>query len=401
MRLAVFSGQYFWLNNQTYSTDEAFVKFVTSFHRYFDEIIFCDAVIRDETSRPYRLDPATSRVCPLPYFSLYSSWKDMWAILPKVCHVVTRNIHDWDVVWLQAPHPISLILACICMKWRKPFFLFIRQNLRVYVGHRNSGIRRRLAIWVAALLEHLFGFLFRRTLTFAVGKDLFHIQKKRGKRVYPVEVSLVSEQDIVPVARNQIPENRGNVKLLYVGRLDPEKGLAYLIRALHLLLRDSDTKATLQLAGAGPEEPKLRLQVDRLGLSRNVTFLGYVDYGADLFDVYKNNDIFILPSLTEGCPQVLFEAMACGIPIVATKVGGVPYLINDEENGLLVDLQSSTQIVEAVLRLVNEPELGKRLVTKGLSTVRNHTIEVQTQRMMAYVGRLVSSPEFATTERYR
>lgn len=388
MTLAVFTGQYFRFDGKHYSTDEAFVKFVMSFHAHFEKIVFCDVVKGNGKSLAYRLDPSNTQVCPLPYFSLNSLWKNMLIVFPEVYRRVRHNIHRWDIVWLHAPHPVGLLLACMCKRLHKPFFLFIRQNLRVYVAHRNRGARRRLAALAAAFLECIFGLLFRKTLTLAVGKDLFAIQKRRRKWVYPVEVSLVSEKDIVRKVRNRIPEKRGHCRLLYVGRLDPEKGVVHLIQALRLLIDNGKTDATLRLVGTGREAETLRRQIDQLGLDQHVVFLGYVKHGTELFDTYKESDIFVLPSLTEGCPQVLFEAMACGVPIVATSVGGVPYLIKDGENGLLVRSGSSREIFGAVKRLMNDPRLGNRLAKKGIATVRNHTIELKTEQMIVYLERL-------------
>ncbi len=77
MRLAVFSGQIFWFDGRHYSTDEAFVKFITSFYPHFEKIIFCDAVIEGGKMEAYILDSKKTEVCPLPYFNLYSLWKDI------------------------------------------------------------------------------------------------------------------------------------------------------------------------------------------------------------------------------------------------------------------------------------------------------------------------------------
>lgn len=202
-------------------------------------------------------------------------------------------------------------------------------------------------------------------------------------------MSLVSETDIVHCVREQIPENPEYLRLLYVGRLDAEKGLRYLIKTLRILVVNGDSNFTLQLVGEGPEAQRLRDQVANLGLSRHVVFWGYVPHGRELFDIYKKNDILVLPSLTEGCPQVLFEAMACGTPIVATRVGGVPYLIEDGKNGLLVDPASSREILAAIRRFCADPQLGTRLAEAGLSTVRNYTIEAKTSQMIRCIKRLL------------
>jgi glycosyltransferase involved in cell wall biosynthesis len=83
--------------------------------------------------------------------------------------------------------------------------------------------------------------------------------------------------------------------------------------------------------------------------------------------------------------------MACGIPIIATLVAGIPNVIEDGENGLLVEPASPGGICEAVQRIVGDPELRRRLATNGVATVRNHTMEAERDRMMSPIQRLLSS----------
>lgn len=385
MKLAVFSGQYFWFDGNRYSTDEAFVKFVNSFYPYFEKIIFCDVVITKGETKAYILDPTKTEVCPLPYFSVYSFWRNILVIYPKIYQIIKDNIHHWDVVWLHTPHPVSLIFARICRKTNKPFFLFIRQNLRTQVGYRNKGLRRILAVWVAAMLQYVFRLLSRHTLTFTVGKEVFDIYRRNSKRVYQATVSLVSEKDITLTVPKRVPDSPGQIRLLSVGRLDPEKGLIYLIRAMDRLIANGRRDIVLELVGRGSEEERLRREINKRGLAQYIHFLGYVGDSHQLLNLYKESDIFVLPSLSEGLPQVLFEAMACGLPIVASRTGGIPQLINDGENGLLINPVSAQEIVEAVELLTSNPELRNQLAINGLTTVRNHTLEAERDRMVIHI----------------
>ena len=87
--------------------------------------------------------------------------------------------------------------------------------------------------------------------------------------------------------------------------------------------------------------------------------------------------------------------MACRIPIIATKVAGIPYLIEDGENGLLINPASPREIRHAIERLVDNPELRSRLVAKGLATVRNHTLEAERDRMIIKIQPLLNSDKNA------
>ena len=385
MRLAVFTGQVFWWDDECYSTDEAFIKFVTGFQPHFERIVFCDSVAREPGRKPYVLDSRTTEVCPLPYFNLYSLWKNHLAVLPKVYRTLRKSIHQWDVVWLHAPHPVGIILAHICRSAGKPFFFFVRQDLKQYVQLRNKGLKKVFGVAAAAGIECIFRWLFRKVLTFTVGEQVFEHYSKNGSKVVPVAVSLITDKDIKETVRTRSQRNVNGIRLLNVGRLDPEKGIIYLLKAVERMAADGKD-VTLHLIGTGTEREGLEREVIKRGLDRRVTFQGYIEHGPELLDHYRNSDIFVLPSLTEGCPQTLFEAMACGIPIVAAKVGGVPNLLKHNKSALLVSPRSPEQICDAVDRLIQDRKLGKDLAKNAFSVVRNHTMEAERHRMMIHIG---------------
>jgi glycosyltransferase involved in cell wall biosynthesis len=390
MKLAVFSGQYFWFDGEQYSTDEAFVKFVTAFHPYFEKIVFCDAVRRERKTQAYVLDAAKTEVCPLPFFDIYSFWKNIVVVFPKIYRVIRDGIGGWDIVWLHAPHPVSLIFAYICKTRQNPFFLFIRQDLKAYVSWRNRGLKKIMAVSFAVVLEYLFRRLSQYTLTFTVGSSMFHRYKKQGRMVCQTAVSLVSEKDLVHAHARPMSHSEGDkIKLLTVGRLDPEKGGRFLVEAMDLLIARGPKNIFLRVAGNGREEGWLQEEVDRRGLKQHVRFLGYVHHGPDLLALYKESDIFVLPSLTEGLPQTLLEAMACEVAIVATRVGGVPGLIRDGKNGLLVNPGSAREICLAVERIINDHELRGQLARGGRETVRHHTLEAERRRILGGIQRFL------------
>ncbi len=385
MRLAVFSGQYFWFDGRHYSTDEAFVKFVTSFHPYFEKIIFCDAVRDEEKRQAYTLDSENTEVCPFPNFTLYSFWKNVVVVFPRIYRIIRESIHKWDIVWLHSPHPVSLIFVYVCRREHIPFFFFVRQNLVAYVGCRNRGARRILGGWVAAILDGVFRLLSRKTLTFAVGREIYNRYRKTGKSVHEVAVSLVSERDIRRTAQMRIVRNGRPIKLLSVGRLSREKGIIYLIQAVNDLVANGNIEVILEVVGEGAEGERLRREVTRLGLDECVNFLGYMKYSEALLSVYRKCDIYILPSLTEGWPQTLFEAMACGVPVIATRVGGIPHLIDHGENGLLVNPGSSKEICDGVRQLMNNSVLRDQLIKKGFDTVIGHTLDMERDRIIGHI----------------
>ena len=118
----------------------------------------------------------------------------------------------------------------------------------------------------------------------------------------------------------------------FVGRLSEEKSVNTLIDAMSVIVKKMPD-ADLTIVGTGPLENNLKEHCSRLGIDHRVDFAGY---RSNSFDALKEMDIFVLPSRTEGCPIVILEAMAMGLPVVATNVGGNPELVTDNETGILV-----------------------------------------------------------------
>jgi glycosyltransferase involved in cell wall biosynthesis len=150
-----------------------------------------------------------------------------------------------------------------------------------------------------------------------------------------------------------------------VGRLSAEKGFDVLIRATDQLLV-SGLDLELLIAGEGDEAIRLRDLVDDLGRSDRIRLLGF---RADAFELYQAMDVFALSSFREGLPNVLLEAMAMESPVVATRVAGIPRLIREGVNGLLVEPGSADALAGALARLLGDAELRATLRRAGRQTV--------------------------------
>jgi len=149
----------------------------------------------------------------------------------------------------------------------------------------------------------------------------------------------------------------GRLRIVSVGRLSSEKGLDLLLDAV-ARLGDDGLDVCVTLAGVGDEESRLRKQVADLGLTDRVEFMGFVK---DVADVLASADIFAMPSRREGLPQALIEAMAAGLPAVAARAGGVPEMIEDGANGILVECEDRAALHLGLRRLVVDPDLRARI----------------------------------------
>lgn len=163
-----------------------------------------------------------------------------------------------------------------------------------------------------------------------------------------------------------------------LAELRPEKAVGDLLRAARLL--STRTPAVRFVVwGDGPCRPELERLVRELGLSGVVEFRGATDQPeAALRDL----DLFVLPSISEACPNALLEAMATGVPVIATTVGGIRTLIEDDGTGLLVPPGNPPALARAILKLLADPALASALAARAQERVRN---QFGLDRMLARV----------------
>jgi glycosyltransferase involved in cell wall biosynthesis len=164
-----------------------------------------------------------------------------------------------------------------------------------------------------------------------------------------------------------------------IGRLEEQKGHVYLFEAL-ARLRDAIPNLHLMVVGEGTLGDSMRQLVNSLKLSSNVTFAGA---RRDMRIVYEALDMVVIPSLWEGLPITLLEAMASGRPVIATAVGGIPEVIRHESNGLLVPPKDCLAIADAIKRSYVDRDLMCRLALAGRKTVQNEfSIELTARKII-------------------
>lgn len=152
-------------------------------------------------------------------------------------------------------------------------------------------------------------------------------------------------------ARNEFGFHPDQPVVGVVGRLSPEKGHTYFVEAMAEIVR-SLPRAVGLIVGDGPQEGRLRAQTAALGLENVVRFAGY---RRDMDRIYSAIDALVLPSIQEGLPNVVLEAMASGRPVVASRVGGVPEVVDDGATGSLVPPGDSHALAQAIVSLLEDP----------------------------------------------
>jgi L-malate glycosyltransferase len=178
-------------------------------------------------------------------------------------------------------------------------------------------------------------------------------------------------------------------RLLVARNLEPIYDNASALRAF-AIVRAARPQATLVIAGSGPQRAELEALARELGVAGGVTFTGRVDNHA-MAQLYRDADIMLNCSLVDNMPNSVLESLACGVPVVSTNVGGVPYLVEDGRTALLVPAAAPESMAQAVLRLCAEPGLAASLRQAGLRQVQQYTWHNVRPRLLD-VYRSVTNP---------
>lgn len=193
------------------------------------------------------------------------------------------------------------------------------------------------------------------------------------------------------------PKQMGEYQLLYVGSLVRRKGLSVLLKALPEVAAHFP-QVTLQVVGAGPEKAALQCLTAKLGLGSRVKFAGRVPH-QELPALMREADLFVFPSFSEATPRAVMEALAMELPVVATRVGCLPEMIQDGETGFLVEPGDPRQLARAICKALDDPAWARTAGRLGREQIlRHYTLEQHIDKMMA-LHYLLAEPKTSSEKR--
>jgi glycosyltransferase involved in cell wall biosynthesis len=294
-----------------------------------------------------------------PYFFVPRYWlgRQGHFVLRAVGPVVDRLLPVWkpDVLLGSWAYPDGWAAIQLGRRWKLPTVIKVHGS-DILELPRHKAIRRAIqtaltgAAGVVAVSEHLAG---------AVAA--LDVPRSRIRVIgNGVDTSLFYP------ARRTIPPVSACPTLLFVGNLNHLKGIDMLIDACSQLA-GRGMEFRLRIVGQGPLEAELRRRVERHGLTRLVEFVG-VKSQRELGDEYRRAALLVLPSRSEGRPNVLLEAAACGLPSVATQVGGIPEM-RDRTNSLLVPPEDADALASAIEAMLQSPG---RFAPRQVDATRSH-----------------------------
>jgi glycosyltransferase involved in cell wall biosynthesis len=383
VRLAVYCDYPYRIENGTLSAEQPVGLFLGQLSR-FCRLTMVGRYDRSPGSFPYVIEDAD--FVGLPHYVSGASARELLRSLPVSVRRFWRLLDRVDAVWLLGPVPLSVLFALLTLLRGKRLTLGVRQDLPRLSDHRHQG--RPLLRLGARVLEASYRVLSLRAPVAVVGPQIAH-NYRYARHLHTMYISLLRDRDLADdVAGDPRDYSGSELRMLSVGRIDPEKNPLLLADILAGAIQ-RDPRWTLDVCGEGPLSAALAQRFEELGVDDRATMRGHVPIDGGLLELYQRSHAFMHVSFSEGVPQVLLEAFATRLPVVATAVGGVPALVGGA--GLLVEPGDADAAVEQLMRISGDEQLRRELAACGLESAREHTLESETARLAAFLLGSVSS----------
>ena len=295
----------------------------------------------------------------------------------KALFKLARVVRKEKISLLCAHHYKAVVMGWLVAKW---YGIPVIDYSRGFTAEN-----RKIAFY--EWLERLFVRRMDGIISVALGQkkrlESFGIKHLRHWVVHNgVEIEFDPERNIREVRERVL--KRFNIPVdatlaITVGRLSPEKGHRYLLEAI--AKTDFKRNKTYYLfCGDGVCRPNLEAQAQQLGIAEVCRFVGF---RRDMHEIYPSIDFLVLPSLTEGLPNVVLEAFSYAKPVLATNVGGVPEVMIHGENGFIVPRQDVKALTKYLNKLIGNPEIRRKMGLSGYQRVKNEfTFDRQTEKLL-------------------
>ncbi len=350
-----------------YNGSDAIIDYayLTRYLAYYDDIqvlVRTRGVEHVDESLP-QIDGDRVSIVPLP--DPQSLWQAIMS-LPALIRGIVRAARRSKACYLKMPDVLGTVVGLVLLGMRRAYAVEVVAD--AYEGIRHAK-KRMLGCGLYARVFHSLtrGIVSRAATVTYISQYL----QSRYPHPKPDRQFVFCSVDITDTDRGQ-PRVRDDFdvtpfRLVAAGRLSGEKGHVYLIRAMKSMIDNSEAPVLLDVLGDGPERPALEAEVKALGLTHHVRFIGSVKRGASLHQYLDRAQLYVLPSLTEGMGRGLIEAMARGVPCVATAVGGVPEYLGTD---CLVPAADATALAQRIQTVMHQPDILAKWSAVNLAATR-------------------------------
>jgi glycosyltransferase involved in cell wall biosynthesis len=296
------------------------------------------------------------------------SFIDIIILLPEIVAAISRAVKLCDRYIVRLPGPTGTIVAIVLIALRKKYGVeFVGQASETFILTRKALRLRRLYGWIIHFATRLLVWL-----AYCVAYRSEYLRElypnKSAKHEWVFSGAQLDEK-VITGPRSVESFQTKVFNIIFVGRLHAEKGLINLLHACKILSERADKPVELHLVGDGVEYQRLKEETDNLGIGHIVRFHGRIPRGPKLFSLLDQAHLFVLPSLSEGMPRSLIEAMARGLPAIGSSVGGIPELLDKD---YLFPPNNPDAIAEKILSLIGNPEKLAAMSLRNFTASKAH-----------------------------
>lgn len=262
----------------------------------------------------------------------------------------------------------------------KPIIWYIK-------GHLDNPVLDRLGFWLADCI------LFQNETN--QRRKYPELIRKHEKKIELLQNGI----DLSEIAEAEKQEHTGlkqeldiqphRIHICFIGYLSPYKGIHYLLEAMVQVQREVSSTALYLVGGSLSEYPDYKTELETCVRDNKLQRITFTGWRQDVYAILSLMDIFVLPSLSEGVPKSIIEAMALGKPVIATKVGGVPELVKHGETGMILEPCNVSALADAIIRLAKDKSLREKLGSKARQIAhQEYSIEDNIRKLEALYVRI-------------
>lgn len=342
-----------------------------------EEIISCDYILKETNIQWVNLGFKT------PFW-------DRVLFPSKILDKAKPEILTCEATLVRAPSPLAPYFYSKFGKKTKIAFLMVGDYLEGLKAQKESFYRKIPILLLTYFNEMMQNKAIRNSQTFVNSRLLFNKYKSIAKELSEVKTTTLSNSDFFE-RKDSFSDNSDEINILFTGRISFSKGVLDIITVASRLYKEGkNVKAHFVGWEDNPEKPvekAIQLLASQYGLLELVFFHGKKSVGPELFSMYRKAQVYILPSQSdfEGFPRTIWEAMANSLPVVATRVGSIPYFVENELHILMVEPKNIEALYTAVKNVVENKRLRESLISNSYNFVKEVTLEKQTKLLIEHL----------------
>ena len=303
---------------------------------------------------------------------------------------IKERISSCDSMLVRAPSPLAPYFYSKFGKQTKVCYLLVGDYIEELKTQKESFHRKIPITLLTYLNEFLQNRAIKKCTTLVNSRRLFDKYSGYAKDLHEVRTTTISKADFYERSDSFDPTDK-EINLLFTGRISITKGvLDVIVLASHLVKEGRKVKVHFVGWEDNPDRP-VEKQITKLAtelcIQDNILFHGKKSVGNELFSFYRMAQVYVLPTQThsEGFPRTLWEAMANSLPIVTTKVGSIPYFIDNERHALLVEPCDTDELLAAVKRIITDGKIRKSLIANAFDLAKDVTLERQSEHLVKII----------------